>query len=194
MSVTEILGFVTGAVSVWLTVKENVWLWPVGLANSAFFLVLFWGAGLFADSVLQILYIVLGVYGWWNWLYGGSGRTELAIRRAGPREAVWLGAATLLGTLVVATFLARYTSSTVPLWDGITTVGSITATYMLTKKVFETWYVWIAVDVLYIPLYAYKGLYLTAIVYAVFLAMCVRGLIEWRRSLAAEAVLGEAVV
>ena len=89
MNVSEMLGFLTGATSVWLAVKENVWNWPIGIANSAFFLVLFWTAHLYANSGLQVLYIGLGLYGWWNWRYGGAERSILHERYLGtPSEAV----------------------------------------------------------------------------------------------------------
>ena len=86
-----------------------------------------------------------------------------------------------LGTILFRELLRRYTNSTVPLWDGLTTAMSLTAQYMLTRKLIENWWWWIAVDVIYIALYMYKRLYLTSVLYAIFLGMCIIGLREWQR-------------
>jgi len=188
VSVTEILGFVTGAAAVWLAVRENVWNWPVGIANGVFFLIIFWTARLYANALLQVIYIALGLYGWWNWLRGGSGRTPLRIRQTRVTEAVVLGALTILSAGVLIVVLDRVTDSTVAFWDGATVALSLTATYMMAAKQLHNWWVWIAADVIYIPLYAFTGLYLTSVVYVLFLAMCIVGLVQWAKALnAAEA-------
>ena len=183
MSWSEILGFATGAVTVWLTVKENVWNWPIGLANNAFFIVLFLQAGLYADTGLQVVYIVLGVLGWYWWLHGGARGGELHVSRVGGPLALALAL-----TGVVATYgmtrLLESISDSAPFPDALTTVLSLVAQLLLTKKYLENWYVWITADVIYVGLYAWKDLYLTAALYAVFLAMCLVGLRQWRASLA----------
>ena len=183
MSLTEILGFVTGAASVWLAAKDNVWNWPIGIANSVFFLFLFFTAGLYANSALQIFYVVIGFYGWYEWLRGGEEKTELNISRT-PRSALpYLIAAGLIGTIVLTIVLDRLAGSTAPLWDGLTTALSLVAQYMLARKWLENWWVWISADVIYIVLYAYTGLILTSVLYVVFLTMCVIGYRHWRRTL-----------
>ena len=181
-SFTETLGFVTGAWCVWLTVKEHVWNWPIGIANSFFFLILFWQSALFADAILQIIYIILGALGWYWWLYGGEKKTELPITHTPMREWMWLLVLLSLGTWAEWVILVR-AQDTLPFWDALTTAMSLVAQYLLTKKRLENWYVWMSVDVIYVWLYAYKNLYLTAILYAIFFAMCVRGFVEWKHSL-----------
>src|SRR5437868_7634575 len=106
MDITEVLGFITGAVSVWLTVKQNVWNWPIGIANSAFYVIVFFQARLFADSSLNVLYVVLGFLGWYWWLTGGRNRTALNVGRISKRAAVVLAAVGLVGTAGMAVFLA----------------------------------------------------------------------------------------
>jgi len=177
------LGFVTGALSVWLAVKENVWNWPIGIANSAFFLVLFWTSGLYANAGLQVLYIVLGFYGWWNWLFGGGDGTPLKLSRTKTTSWILLVIVTAIGTCGITVLLDHFTDSTAPFWDGVTTALSLTATYMLTAKLFENWWVWILADLIYVPLYVNFHLYLTSAVYVIFLCMCIAGLVEWKRSL-----------
>ena len=180
----EVFGFITGGVSVWLYVKENVWAWPVGLANSALFAVLFLQARLYADMALQGVYIVLGVLGWYLWLRGGERKAGVAIARTDRWTAAVL---TLLGVGVTygLTLFLRSVGDAAPFLDALTTVLSLIAQYLLTRKLIENWAVWIAADVLYIGLYASRGLYLTGLLYLVFLCMCVAGLRSWRRALAA---------
>jgi nicotinamide mononucleotide transporter len=183
VSLTEILGFITGAACVALAVKENVWNWPIGILNNVFFLLLFWQSKLYADSVLQIVYVVIGVYGWWNWVYGGEHRGKLELSRMSRASFVWMSLATVLGTLAIRWLLIRLTDSSVPTLDALTTSLSLVAQYMLGRKWLENWFFWIAADVIYIGLYRFKGLNLTAILYAVFLVMCVAGWREWSKTL-----------
>ncbi len=187
MTWTEVAGFVTGALCVWLVVRQNVWTFPVGIANNVFFIVLFVQAGLYADAGLQVVYIGLGALGWYWWLRGGPERTRLAVART-PR-AMWPALAVgLVATTVLLTWLlTTYTDSTVAAADALTTAMSLTAQLMLNRKWIGSWWVWIAVDVLYVGLYAYKGLHLTALLYLLFIGLCVRGLIEWRAAARADA-------
>lgn len=182
VTVAELLGFLTGAASVWLTVLARISNFPVGIANSAFFLVLFLSARLFADSGLQVVYIVLGFAGWWQWLHGGPERSRLTVARSG-----W----PLLGCCVVFAALATWGLSVAldaahdvaPFWDALTTALSLVAQFLLNCKKIENWAFWIAADVVYIPLYVVKRLDLTAIVYVLFLAMCITGVRTWRHAL-----------
>jgi nicotinamide mononucleotide transporter len=189
MTWTEILGFVTGAASVLLAVRESAWNWPVGIANNIFFLILFWKAKLYADAVLQIVYIVISIFGWWNWLRGGAGHTELRISRTGERNAILLATVTVAATVVLAVGLRRLTDSVVPFWDGITTALSLTAQYMLSRKLLENWWVWMTADVIYVALYCYKSLYLTGALYLLFLGMCIAGYAGWKKSGAARVAI-----
>ncbi|MET9894692.1 nicotinamide riboside transporter PnuC [Streptomyces sp. NPDC006465] len=189
LSWTEALGFATGAVCVWLVARQHIVNWPVGIANNVFFIVLFLDAGLYADAGLQVVFIALAAYGWWTWAQGGGPATvsALPVRRTTSAEWAWLAAAGVLGTAALTLLLDRVTDSTVPFWDALTTALSLTATYGQCRKLLESWWLWIAADLVYIPLYAYKGLYLTSLLYIGFLALCVAGLLGWRRTLAAAA-------
>ena len=192
VSYAEILGFVTGAACVWLTVRNRLSNFPVGLANSAFFLVLFLAARLYADAGLQVVYIVLGFIGWWQWLYGGAARGARRVERARTSSVVGC-----LLFVVVATWgltaLLRAVDDVAPFWDALTTALSLAAQYLLNVRKIETWFFWLAADIVYIPLYAVKRLDLTAIVYVLFLVMCLLGLVEWRRMRRADAANGSGV-
>ena len=182
----EIAGFVTGILTVWLTVKANIWNWPIGNANSFFLLIVFVQAGLYSDSLLQVIYIILGFYGWWFWLRGGPKGGEAPIRRAPRRELILVGIATAAGTIAWTAVLLRFTNSSVPFWDAGTTALSLAATWLLTRKLLENWPIWVfGVDLPMIGLYLYKGLNLTALLYVIFAVLALRGWIEWRRRIAA---------
>lgn len=183
MSWVEVLGFVTGALCVALAVRQNVWNFPIGIANNLVFIALFVTSGLYSDAGLQVVYIGLGLTGWWAWQRGGPRHTALLVRRD-PR---WGWAAVVIGTAVVTwgvyELLSRRTDSTVPLGDALTTALSLVAQVMLNRKWIGNWVVWIVADVLYVGLYASKGLWLTAALYAGFIGLCVVGLRTWRRAL-----------
>lgn len=178
----ELLGFVTGALGVWLTVRANIWNFPIGLANNLFFLALFWAARLYADASLQIVYLVFGVFGWWEWLHGGTRRSRRMMGNAKPWAIYALVLAIVPVTWVLTLVLTR-ANDIAPFWDALTTALSLAAQWLLNLKQFENWFFWIAADVIYIPLYFVKVLYLTGIVYVIFLALCFTGVQAWRREL-----------
>jgi nicotinamide mononucleotide transporter len=179
----EILGFVTGAVCVWLCVRANVWNFPVGIANNLFFLVLFWSARLYADASLQVVYLVLAGYGWWQWLRGGERRSRRQLGHAAPRALLVLVALLVPATWGLTVLLTR-AHDVAPFWDALTTALSLAAQWLLNVKQVENWYFWIAAHLVYVPLYTIKALDLTAIVYLLFLGMSLIGLRSWRSELA----------
>lgn len=184
----ETFGFVTGALNVWLLARQKVWNWPIGIANNLAYLILFATTGLYGDAGLQVVFIALGIYGWWVWLRG-AGRDALRVSRTSPRLWAILVPATLAAGLVLRWFLAHFTDSTVPSWDGATTALSLAAIYGQCKKLLESWWIWILADLIYIPLYIYKDLRLTSLLYLVFLLLCIFGLRSWlkeSRSMQAE--------
>jgi nicotinamide mononucleotide transporter len=190
VSVSELLGFLTGAACVWLTVAGRVSNFPVGIANSAFFLVLFLSARLYADSGLQVVYIALGFLGWWQWLRGGTGRGRLAVTRSGWRLLAGCAAFVVAATWGL-TLLLGWAKDIAPFWDALTTGLSLAAQFLLNARRIENWAFWIIADVVYVPLYVVKRLDLTAIVYVLFLGLCCAGVATWRRALrpaAADAV------
>jgi nicotinamide mononucleotide transporter len=176
---TEIVGAVAGLVCVWLVARASIWNWSVSIVNTVLYFVVFLRARLYADALLQVVFTLLGVYGWWSWRFGGAQGAELPIRRA-TRTHVGAGAATALaGTAVSALLLARATDSPVPIWDSSVLVLSLVATWAQARKLVESWWVWIAVDVISVPLYVARELYPTAVLYTLFLILCVVGLRHW---------------
>lgn len=190
MSWTEVGGFVAGALAVLLYVRQSVWAWPVGIANSAFWLVLFWDTRLYLDAGLQVVYIVLGLAGWAWWGRGlraaGSRLGELPVRRTGRAHALALVGIGTVATTVLW-WAMRQAGDAAPLPDAATTVVSLIAQYMLTRKLLGNWWCWIAVDLAYIVLYTSNQLYLTAALQPLFIVLCVLGLRSWKASMATAA-------
>lgn len=183
---TELLGFLTGVINVWLLTRRNVWNWPFGLSNNALYIAVFLSSGLYGDAALQVLYIVLGIYGWIHWWRSARGNAEsraVAVTKTTLATWQWLIPTTIAGALILSWFLDRFTDSTVPVWDSATTSISLAATFGQARKLLESWWLWILADLIYIPLYIYKGLWLTAGLYLIFFAICIVGLREWRTAL-----------
>jgi nicotinamide mononucleotide transporter len=145
----------------------------------ATFAVVFFRVRLFADAGLQVVYFGLTFAGWYLWLYGGERRTALKVSRAGGRELATVAATGLLLTVGLWQLL-RVVGGSATFWDALTTAISLCAQWLLNRKRLESWYFWIVADLIYIPLYAYKELYLTSVLYATFLAMCLVGVSHWR--------------
>lgn len=180
-STLEAVSFVTGAVAVWLVVKENIWNFPIGIINTAGYSVVFFEARLYGDAALNVVYCVLGVIGWYLWLHGGERRTELHVSRAASAELGLVAAAVALSTLLLWKTL-HFVGGSASFWDALTTSLSLGAQWLLNRKKLENWHLWIVADVIYIPLYLSRGLALTAVLYAVFLVMATIGLFRWREA------------
>ena len=180
----EVLAVVFGIVSVYLSTREHIWSWPTALVNVGLYFVVFYEAKLYADMGLQVVYFGLSLYGWYEWLYGGANRTELHVSRTTRPLGVRLLIIGIVCAAVLGTLLARFTDAALPYVDSATTSTSLVAQWMMTRKILENWAVWMAVDVVYVGMFIYKHLYLTAGLYTVFFVLAVMGYAQWKRSLA----------
>jgi nicotinamide mononucleotide transporter len=181
----EIFGVVTGIIYVILEVRQNRLLWPLGIITSAAYVIIFFTRKFYADMGLQVYYVLISIYGWYYWSRGGSQRErqELPVVRINNKQSLLLFIVFLFIWAVIYVVLDRYTDSTVPVGDSFTTAMAIVATWMLTRKIIEQWFLWIIANSVSIGLYICKGLYPTVILYAVYTAMAVYGYIEWNRSM-----------
>lgn len=180
----EILAVIFGIISVYLSTREHIWSWPTALVNVALYFIVFLEAKLYADMGLQVVYFALSLYGWYEWLYGGENRTELHVSRVTRSLGLKLLLIGLASAALLGTILARLTDASLPYLDSATTSTSLVAQWMMTRKILENWAVWVVVDVVYVGMFIFKKLYLTAGLYAVFLGLAVMGFIQWKRSLA----------
>ena len=182
MSTLEWIAALAGAVSVYLSARENIWNWPTGIVNVGLYIIVFRRAGLYSDMGLQVVYLVLSIYGWYEWLYGGKDRTQLTVSRAAAREWLMVTPIALAFWVVLARYTATLPGVALPYLDSGLTTMSLVAQWMLTRKMLENWVLWIIADIAYVPMYVYKRLPVTAALYAIFLVLAVIGLRAWSRS------------
>ena len=182
----EIAAVVFTLANVWLAVRENIWTWPAGIVSVLLYLVVFWRSHLYLNAGLQIVYFVLSIHGWYEWLHGGVNKTELRVRHLSPRLSAVLTAA---GVALTAGFFvalrATAHDASLPIWDAVTTAFSLVGQYMLNMKIVENWIVWAVVDVIYVMMFIDQKLYPTAALYGFFVFLCAKGYLDWRRSAAA---------
>ncbi|HBF50765.1 MAG TPA: transporter [Massilia sp.] len=174
----ELISFALAVTTVLLNVRQNHWAWLFSITSSATYAVVFFDARLYGDSGLQLVFIAASVWGWYQWLRG-TGETRLVVTRLNSAGWGWALAGWALGFLVLSWFLKTYTNTDVPHVDAFLTAGSLVGQLLLARKKVENWVIWIVVDVLYVGLYLFKDLHVTAVLYAVFVLLAARGLRAW---------------
>lgn len=180
----EVIGAATGFWCVWLAAKEKWFNWPVSLLSGAMYAIVFYQSGYFSDAFLQIIFAGFQIAGWISWTRGKPNESKLEITHL-SRKYYWL--LPLLFIVVWGiwynTLILWQPKASLPFWDSFTTVISIIAIVLQARKILESWYLWILVDIIYIPMYIYKSLDLTALLYLLFLGLAVYGLATWKRIL-----------
>lgn len=227
----EIFGAITGILYVFLEIRQNIWLWPVGILTSAAYIIIFFTGKLYADMGLQVYYLIISIIGWYWWAKNGKRRTahgtrqtangerhtadgarhtaegsgELPSRESLPREPGGVGVGFKETKLIVTHLkfktglillvvwivifllmymvLERFTDSPVPGWDSFITSLSVIATWMLARKIFEHWYLWVVVNCIASILFFSRGLYPTMVLYIIYGIMSLAGMLEWKKSL-----------
>ena len=187
MNPFELVGVVTGILGVWLTTRQKIWCWPVGLVSVVAFIVVFFRAKLYAAMGLQFVYVALIGYGWYSWLYGGEGHLSLRVSRLPRRLLAFLALIGAGASLAIGFWLGRSTDEALPYLDGFTSSFSLVAQWMQARKYLENWLVWVVVDVVYVGMSLSQGLTLTAGLYLIYICLALLGLRGWRRSMAAGA-------
>lgn len=179
----EIVATTTGLLCVWLTAKENIWSWPIGLVNVGCFFVMFWEAKLYADTMLQVFFFILSVYGWIIWLTKREGTKVRPTRKITRKLTFILCVFLVVMTLLWGYVLHTYTDASIPYADAFIATLSLIAQYLLSSKVLENWLIWMAVDVMSVAMYTYKDLYTVAFLYLIFLFIATAGYVGWKREL-----------
>jgi nicotinamide mononucleotide transporter len=182
----EVCGTAAGLIYLWFSVRQSILTWPAGLLTSLLYIWIFFSAKFYAGMGLQFYYVVISIYGWWSWLNGtpdNSGERVLHVSRTGMKLWMWLFTINLLLFVLIAYILVNFTDSPIPYWDAFTTSLSIIATWMLARKKFEHWLLWMLIDTISIGLYIYRELYPTTILFIAYTIMAVVGYFEWRKDL-----------
>lgn len=179
----EFLGAILGIVYIFFSIRQSIWTWPVGLLTSALYVAVFFISKLYADMGLQMYYVLISMYGWYEWLRGdtASHAGSIRISRLNMRLSLVLSAISILLFAIIWFILKNFTDSPVPMADALATALSIVATWMLARKILDHWLVWIFVDAFSIGLFIYKQLYPTVILFIVYTVMAYLGYREWKK-------------
>ncbi len=180
----ELIAAAFGIVSVFLSTRQIVWSWPTSLVNVLLYAWYFLGQRLYALMVLQGFFAAIALYGWYEWLHGGAGRSELRVSRMPVPLRLAAAGFVTVGSLALAGVLARWTDDPNPLIDGFLSVVSLTAQWMMARKYLENWRIWILVNCVSVPFFVIRAEYPTAVQYLVFLGLAISGHGQWRASLA----------
>ncbi len=188
----EWFGVITGALCVYLAVKENILNWPIAILSVSAYIYIFYHAKLYGDMVLQFYFIGTSIYGWYYWTYGKSNsiKSERPVSTLSIKDWLIITIILITFSIIIGLALDKYTDSDVPYIDAFCTVTSFIAQYLLTRKKLENWLIWAFVDILYIPLYIHKGLFATAVLYIVFLIIVLKGYLDWKKSLKNQLING----
>lgn len=180
----ELVAVVLSLAMVGCNLRVNPLGWPLAIAASALYGLLFVHSGLYGEAALQLVFITLGAWGWWQWLRGTTAQGErLPVRALSPRQRALALAVTAAGWPLLGLLLDHATDSDVPYLDALPTVGSLVGQYLLARKWLDNWTAWLAVNLVSLGLFATKGLWLTVALYAVFAVLSVVGWRAWARLL-----------
>lgn len=182
VSALEAVAFVLAIAMVVLNMRVNPIAWPLAIVSSLLYFALFWSSRLYGDASLQIFFALIALWGWWQWLRGTEADgARLHVRSLGTRGRRRLFAALALAWPATGWFLKNYTDTDVPWWDAFPTAASVIGQWLLGRKYIENWAAWIVVNVVSVGLFAYKGLWLTMLLYSLFIAMSFMGWRAWRK-------------
>ena len=182
----DIFAAISGFVYIYFSIRQKIWLWPVGIITSTLFIVVFFKSKFYADMSLQMYYVVISFYGWYLWLYGRKekNKKELAVSKMNLNQTLILSGITIAVFSLYSYILKNHTDSVLPFGDAFTTAISIAATWMLAKKKIENWLVWIVANSVSMSLYIYKeDLLETVLLTAVYAILSIVGYFQWKKKL-----------
>ena len=186
-NIVEVLGAIAGLIYLYFSLKQIIYLWPLGILSSLLYVVVFYNSRLYADMSLQVYYFFISIYGWYFWSKGSVktniGIEKLQISRLSKKMWLILLMIIIVLTLISGFVLSKYTNSSLPWWDAFTTSASIVATWMLARKILENWLFWIVIDIVSLLMYIYKGLYPTVLLFFVYSSMAFAGYFKWKKDL-----------
>lgn len=179
----EIIAAILGIVGVWLTTKQIIWCWPVGLLNVILSIIVFYNSKLYADVTLQVFYLIMTLYGWYNWIWGGVSKNHLPVSKVRSTELIIMLITGTISFIIVGWLFSKYTDAALPYIDSFVAVWGVIATYAMAKKILENWTMWIIIDSVCVGIYFYKELYAFTVLYFIFVILAVYGFVEWKKEL-----------
>ncbi|WNO10171.1 nicotinamide riboside transporter PnuC [Teredinibacter sp. KSP-S5-2] len=171
-----------------LVMKENMWCWPAAFLSTAIFTWLFFSVNLLMESVLNVYYMVMAVYGWWAWKNADDDPDKITshkpILKWHKKKHTLVILSVIVASAINGYFLSKHTNAAWPYLDSFTTWGAVITTYMVARKVFENWYYWLVIDGVALFLYIERGLYYIALLDMIYLVLVVIGIVQWKKKLA----------
>lgn len=187
MSWLEWIAAGLGVINVALIVRRSIWNYPFALAMVSLYFFVFYEQRLYSDMLLQIFFFAVNLYGWWNWAEAKKAAGQVPVTTLSNRaRASWVAGA-LGASLIWGLGMARYTDAAAPMWDASIAGISVAGQILMARRRLESWYFWIAVDLVAVPLFYSRSLYMTSGLYFLFLLLSIAGLIDWRRALREQA-------
>jgi len=183
MSPWEVAAVVLAIGYLALAIAQSIWCWAAAFVSTSIYLVLMFHARLYMESALQIFYLGMAVYGWYQWRHGPGPHNALPVTRWAAAWHVRAIATVVALSICSGIVLDVYSNAALPYLDSFTTWGAVVATWMVARKILENWLYWFVVDSVSIYLYVSRGLYLTALLFAVYLVLIVIGYLSWRREI-----------
>lgn len=190
--ILQLVATVTGILCVYLQTREKILAWPFGIVSVTISVYIFAQSGLYSDVILHLVYVVLNIYGWWNWAASRRSASDTAPILLMTKQGWFAWSITIvIGTGLLGAMMGYYTDASVPYFDAFTTVGSLVAQYLLAKKVLQNWTLWILVDVVAINVYIYKEIYIIAFLFFVYLLLCIKGHFDWKKQYKLQAIIAD---
>ena len=180
-SLLETSGVITGIICVYLAAKNNIWSWPVAIISVCIYIIIFFEAKLYADTGLQVYFLITNLYGWYFWSQKPDEQNKVPVSSITKKEILLSLIAVLIFTLALGSFLKQGTDASLPFIDSFCTACSLVAQVFLARKVIENWLIWIFVDIIYVGVYLFKDLHLTAGMYALYIIIAIIGYIDWKK-------------
>lgn len=178
----EAVAVILAIAYLWLAMRESLWCWPAAFVSTLIYTLIFWQVALLSEALLSVYYMAMAVYGYWQWRHGSRGDNGLPIQCWSWTRHLWVIALTGGASLLLGAFMASQTQAAFPFLDAATTCFAVVTTILVTRKVLENWIYWFIIDAVSIYLYVAKGLWLTAALFLLYLAMVVAGYWRWRRT------------
>ena len=178
----ELTGFITGLLCVYLAAKKIIWNWPLAIISVVTYAFIFYEKHLFADTVLQVYFLAMNFYGWYHWSKRAPLDNIVPVVRITKRQMLL----SLIGVGAVTLFLGsvlKYTTASYPYLDSFCAACSVVAQLLLARKVLENWLIWVFVNLIYVGIYLFKDLHLTAVMYAIYVPIAVLGYVDWKKEL-----------
>jgi nicotinamide mononucleotide transporter len=182
LSILECFGFITGVTGVWLTIKQNILCFPVGIINVAIYAIIFFDpkSTLYLNALLQLVYAIVLIYGWINWK---KATDKLTVTHTEKRSGLILLFIGVISSIACGYAMKEHTDARLPYWDAVTAFISLIAQWLVAKKKIENWLLWIVADVMYVGMNIYLSYYLTALLYFIYFILAIKGYLEWKKAM-----------